>query len=87
MMSTNSLWVGTAFNRVPTGGDSGHPVAMLIGTNLVLCGHVYSSGTESPNYAEMIPAINAAMHFLSTNNVTGTDYQIQNADLSAFQTY
>lgn len=80
--STNYL--GSGWNEAVTGGDSGCPTCILVGTNLVLMGHWYSFGPiQSYVYAE--PAINAMMHYFSTNYNLATDYQIQTIDVSHFQ--
>jgi len=38
--------------------------------------------TGGPNYASQIPAINQAMHLLSTNNHVHTDYQLTEFSLT-----
>jgi long-subunit fatty acid transport protein len=62
-------------------GDSSNPETFLIGNQLVLVTHNYGiiPGTPiglGPNYAYQIDAINQQMHYLSTNNAVGTDYQM-----------
>lgn len=79
-------WISSAWGYTVIGGDSGHPIMGLIGTNLVLVGH-WTGPTYGPNYASYEPQINAAMHYLSTNYNVGSDYQITTQDLSAWPTY
>jgi hypothetical protein len=56
-------------------GDSSNPAMVLIGDQLVLVSHNwYVNG--GPNYAESEAAIDEKMHYLSTNNAVGTDYQL-----------
>ena len=67
--------LGTNWNVQLRGGDSSNPALLLVGNQLVLVSHnEISSG--GPNYACQIPAINRAMHLLSTNNQLKTDYQL-----------
>lgn len=68
------------------GGDSGHPLMMLAGTNLVLLSHWWYV-VGGPDYSFNTAAINTKLHYLSTNNAAGSDYQLQPADLSAFPSY
>jgi len=63
------------WNRALTGGDSSNPVMVLVDNQLVLVSHNYFFN-GGPNYASQIPAINEQMHFLSTNNAFGSDYQL-----------
>lgn len=56
-------------------GDSSNPVMILVGNQLVLVSHNYFIG-GGPNYAKMIPALNAAMHQLSKKHRAGSDYQL-----------
>jgi hypothetical protein len=65
----------TNWNVTIRAGDSSNPGLLLIGNQLVLVSHNYFVG-GGPNYASQIPAINRAMHQLSTNNQVGTDYQL-----------
>jgi hypothetical protein len=65
-------------------GDSSAPVQLLIENHLVLL----SSATgvyRGPNYAMSAAAINAAMHYLSTNNGLRTDYQLSFEVLTNWQ--
>jgi hypothetical protein len=65
----------TNWNVTLRGGDSSNPDMLLVGNQLVLVSHnSYVQG--GPNYAGQIPAINRAMHLLSTNNQAGSDYQL-----------
>ena len=72
---TAPFGLATNWNVTIRGGDSSNPEMLLIGNQLVLVSHnaVVRGG---PNYASQIPAINQAMHLLSTNNQVGTDYQL-----------
>jgi hypothetical protein len=81
---SDSTW--GVWNKTIRGGDSGHPIMMLVGTNLVLLSHWWQT-TAGPNYSANFAAINASLHYLSTNNAAGSDYQLQPADLSAFPSY
>jgi alpha-tubulin suppressor-like RCC1 family protein len=56
-------------------GDSSAPEMLLINNQLVLASHNFF-GYNGPNYAFQIDAINQEMHYLSTNNNVGTDYQL-----------
>jgi hypothetical protein len=67
--------VTTNWNMMIRGGDSSNPALLLFGNQLVLVSHNYFVG-GGPNYAQAIPQINAAMHYLSTNNGVGSDYQL-----------
>jgi hypothetical protein len=67
--------VSTNWNVTVRAGDSSNPALLLMGNQLVLVSHNYAVG-GGPNYARAIPAINAAMHYLSTNNAAGSDYQL-----------
>ena len=84
MVSTAVTWssshavrygLSTNWNVTIRGGDSSNPAMVLIGDQLVLVSHnTYVTG--GPNYAAFQDAINEKMHFLSTNNAVGTDYQL-----------
>jgi hypothetical protein len=63
------------WNRALTGGDSSNPDMVLADNQLVLVSHNHFFG-GGPNYASQIPAINEQMHYLSTNNAAGSDYQL-----------
>jgi len=67
--------LGTNWNVGIRGGDSSDPDMLLIGNQLVLISHHYGV-TVGPNYSSQITAINQSMHYLSTNNQAGTDYQL-----------
>lgn len=88
---SSALWLGVAWNYSIIGGDSGHPLMIMVGTNLVLVSGWYEAfgdGSElEDNYEFYESQINAAMHFLSTNNAVGSDYQLTTADLSGWPTY
>jgi len=63
------------WNAALTAGDSSDPDLLLIDNQLVLVSH-NSSYFGGPSYASRISAINEQMHFLSTNNTVGSDYQL-----------
>jgi|GEM_PF-1407441 len=65
----------TNWNVTIRGGDSSNPALLLVGQQLVLVSHNYTVGS-GPNYARQILAINQAMHHLSVNHATGTEYQV-----------
>jgi hypothetical protein len=66
-------------------GDSSCPDILLVSNQLVLASHNYSAGV-GPNYAYQIDAINQQMHYLSTNNAVGTDYQLTSFSLTNWPT-
>lgn len=72
---TAPFGLSTNWNVPIRGGDSSNPEMLLIGRQLVLVSHNFTAGS-GPNYARQIPAINQAMHLLSTNNHVSTDYQL-----------
>jgi hypothetical protein len=65
-------------------GDSSDPVQLLIENHLVLLSSATGPNT-GPDYAMSAAAINAAMHYLSTNNRLGTDYQLSFEVLTNWQ--
>jgi len=73
------------WNIVIRGGDSSDPERLLIGNQLVLASH-NSNVQVGPNYAYQIDAINQQMHYLSTNNSVGTDYQLTQFPLTNWPT-
>ena len=74
--ATNALYgLTTNWNVAIRGGDSSNPEMLLVGNQLVLVSHNHFFG-GGPNYASQIPAINEQMHYLSTNNSAGSDYQV-----------
>ncbi|MEI6194345.1 MAG: hypothetical protein WCS42_08445 [Verrucomicrobiota bacterium] len=81
-----SQWLGTDWNVDIHGGDSGHPIMLLIGTNLVLVAH-WHTGNGGDNYAFIEPQINAALHYLSTNNGAASDYQLSTVNLSGYTSF
>lgn len=70
--------LGTNWSLATRDGDSSAPARLLIGNQLVLLSHNYSGGVagSGPNYAFQFNSINEKMHYLSTNNNAGTDYQL-----------
>ncbi len=82
-----SAWCGTAMNVSISGGDSGHPIFILVGTNAALIGHWTSASGCNANYGVYFTQINTAMHWLSTNNGLSSDYQLTPANLSGFPTF
>ena len=75
------LGLTTNWNATLRGGDSSNPDLLLIGNQFVLVSHNYVV-QGGPNYASQIPAINQAMHLLSTNNHANTDYQLTEFSLT-----
>jgi hypothetical protein len=67
--------LGTNWSVALRGGDSSAPARLLVGNQLVLISHNYTS-QGGPNYALQFDSINQKMHYLSTNNNVGTDYQL-----------
>jgi hypothetical protein len=72
---TTPLGLTTSWSTALTGGDSSNPDLLLVDNQLVLVSHNHFSN-GGPNYASQIPAINLQMHYLSTNNAAGSDYQL-----------
>jgi hypothetical protein len=66
-------------------GDSSNPEMLLINHQLVLATHNFHA-TDGPNYAFQTTDINRQMHYLSTNNVIGTDYQLTSYSLTNWPT-
>ena len=83
--NTAPFGLGTNWNYVIFSGDSSLPETVLINNQLVLAAHNYSAGS-GPNYAYQINAINQQMHYLSTNNAVGTDYQLAQFSLTNWPT-
>ena len=79
------LGLGTNWDIGLFGGDSSNPEMLLIGNQLVLVSHNFTAG-GGPNYAFQIDTINQQMHYLSTNNVVGTDYQLTPFSLTNWPT-
>ena len=75
----------TDWNVVIRGGDSSDPEMLLIGNQLVLAAHNYMV-TKGPNYGATFNAINQHMHYLSTNNAVGSDYQLTPFSLTNWPT-
>ena len=73
--NTAPFGLTTNWNVTIRGGDSSDPEMFLIERQLVLNSHNfwYRGG---PNYGYEITPINQYMHYLSTNNAAGTDYQL-----------
>ena len=67
------------------GGDSSVPQRFLIGEQLVLAALPYGGGV-GPNTAFNAAFINARMHYLSTNNNVGSDYQMTPFSLTNWPT-
>ena len=57
------------------GGDSSAPERIIIGNQLVLVSD-NGSAANGPDYAFQFDVINQKMHFVSTNNNVGSDYQL-----------
>jgi hypothetical protein len=77
--------LGTNWNITIRSGDSSNPEMLLISNQLVLVSHNFQP-TDGPNYAYLIDAINQKMHYLSTNNNVGTDYQLTSFSLTNWPT-
>ncbi|MCX6896030.1 MAG: immunoglobulin domain-containing protein [Verrucomicrobia bacterium] len=86
-MATAPFGLGTNWNAAIVGGDSSDPERLLVGNQLILASKHYGP-TGGPNYPFLFDAINEKMHYLSTNNSVGTDYQLSQFSLTnwpAFQ--
>ena len=100
-VSPNIVWdsssaapfgLATNWNVNIRSGDSSNPAMILVKDQLVLVSH--NSGKPSydspisfgPNYAFQISAINQQMHYLSTNNGVGTNYQLTPFSLTNWPT-
>ena len=77
--------LGTNWNVTVRGGDSSDPAMFVIGNQLVLVSHNLTS-ISGPNYGLQINAINQNMHYLSTNNSVGSDYQLTTFALTNWPT-
>jgi hypothetical protein len=73
----------TNWNVEIRGGDSSNPAMILISNQLVLVSHNYYAH-GGPDYALYTDAINQKMHYLSTNNAAGSDYQLTVFPLTNF---
>ncbi len=73
--ATAPFGLSTNWNLRIVPGDSSNPERLLIGNQLVLASENYVAG-GGPNYVFTFDAINEKMHYLSTNNAVGTDYQL-----------
>jgi hypothetical protein len=80
--------LGTNWDISIISGDSSNPEMFLINNQFVLVTHNSTGGNfgSGPNYAYQIDAINQQMHYLSTNNVVGTDYQLTSYSLTNWPT-
>lgn len=77
--------LGTNWNVALRGGDSSGPERFLIGNQLVLVAHNFGFG-GGPIYALQLSTLNQFMHYLSTNNNVGTDYQLTTYPLTNWPT-
>lgn len=73
--------LGTNWNVALGGGDSSGPERLLIGNRLVLASHNFGSG-RGPIYALQLNTLNQYMHYLSTNNNVGSDYELTTYQLT-----
>jgi|GEM_PF-919345 len=74
--ATNALFgLTTNWNVAIRGGDSSDPEMLLVSNQLILVSHNFTAGL-GPNYTSLINSINQQMHYLSTNNNAGSDYQL-----------
>jgi hypothetical protein len=80
--------LGTNWNVKLVGGDSSGPERFLIGNQLVSVAHNYHGffNGDGPVYAFQFNTINQYMHYLSTNNGVGTDYQLTPFSLTNWPT-
>jgi hypothetical protein len=80
--------LGTNWNVKLVGGDSSGPERFLIGNQLVSVAHNYHGffTGDGPVYALQFNTINQYMHYLSTNNGLGTDYQLTPFSLTNWPT-
>ena len=80
--STAPFGLTTNWNVTIRGGDSSNPEMFLIGNQFVLVSHNHTV-PDGPNYALLFDAVNHQMHYLSTNNIVGTnDYQLTQFSLT-----
>jgi hypothetical protein len=77
--------LGTNWSIAILPGDSGCPERFLIGNQLVLLTQHFFA-VFGPNLASQFDAINQQMHYLSTNNAAGTDYQLTPFSLTNWPT-
>ena len=82
---TAPFGVTTNWNVVIRPGDSSDPEMLLVNNQLVLLSHNHNI-PNGPNYALLFDAINQQMHYLSTNNSAGTDYQLTPFSLTNWPT-
>jgi hypothetical protein len=75
------MWPPAAFNHGIRGGDSGSPIYVLVGTNLVLYS-ILSGAAIAPNFTQ----IQSTMHTLSTNHAV-PPYHLTTIDLSQFPAF
>jgi len=83
--NTAPFGLGTNWNVSIRNGDSSDPEMLLVGSQLVLISHNHTP-TDGPNYALLFDTINQQMHYLSTNNSAGTDYQLTPFSLTNWPT-
>jgi hypothetical protein len=91
VVSSSSYWLPIGMFHNLTGGDSGCPWIMVVGTNAVLVGHNFAGGGGqklSPWYADPLVRSNiiAQMATLSTSNGM-TVYAPSNISLAAYPTF
>lgn len=68
--------LGTNWGVPLGGGDLSGPERLLIGNQLVLLSQNWTV-FDGPNYSFQIEAINTQLHYLSTNNNAGSDFQLR----------
>lgn len=73
--NTPPFGLGTNWNIPIIDGDSSAPEMFLIHQQLVLVSHNFFPNF-GPSTGALFDQINEAMHYLSTNNNVGTDYQL-----------
>jgi len=67
--------ITTNWSTIICCGDSSSPERLLVEHQLVLLSHNFGQ-SAGPNYTYYFEAVNQRMHYLSTNNSVGTDYQL-----------
>jgi hypothetical protein len=77
--------VTTNWNVAVRGGDSSDPEVLLVSNQFVLVSHNFEVPL-GPNYGYLEDAINQQMHYLSTNNAVGSDYQLTQFSLTNWPT-
>jgi hypothetical protein len=77
----SSKGLSIKWNVTIRGGDSSNPDMLLMDNQLILVSHNYYV-QGGPNYVAQISLINQQMHYLSTHNHAGSDYQLTQYSLT-----